>query len=81
MEDLQIAFKEARSFPGLTPPNNAKFLGKIETKCDVVNIYKDQYGNLWYDTESGRKFEIDIQEKMEKRRKEKRRSKRQGKIA
>ena len=30
MEDLQIAFKEARSFPGLTPPNNATLIGKKE---------------------------------------------------
>lgn len=69
MEDLRIAFKKAWSFPGLTPPNNAKFLGKMEAAEDVVNIYEDSQGNYWYDTESGRKFEQEMQERAKERKK------------
>lgn len=76
MEDLEIAFREARSFPGLTPPNNAKLIGKKETTTDIVNIYVDSDKNYWYDTERGRKFEKDIQEKEQERKKRKRFSKR-----
>lgn len=75
MKELQCASKEARSFPGLTPPNNAKLLGKLKTAEDVVNIYEDSKGNYWYDTENGRKFEMDMQERVKNRAKKKRRRK------
>lgn len=75
MEDLRIAFKEARSFPGLTPPNNAILVGKMEATKDIVNIYKDNRGNYWYDTESGRKFEQEMQERAKQRKKKNRRRK------
>lgn len=75
MEDLRIAFKEARSFPGLTPPNNAILVGKMEATKDIVNIYKDNRGNYWYDTENGRKFEQEMQERAKERKKKNRRRK------
>lgn len=75
MEELQCALKEARSFPGLKPPNNAKLLRQLKTAGDVVNIYEDSKGNYWYDTENGRKFEQDMQERAKERKKKKRRRK------
>ena len=81
MKELETGFKEAKSFPGLNPPNNATLLGKIQTPKDIVNIYKDSQGNYWYDTENGRKFEMDMQERIKKREEEKKRNRRRGKIA
>lgn len=69
MEELEMAMKEARSFTGLKPPNNAKLFGKMKAAEDVVNIYEDSQGNYWYDTERGRKFEQEMQERAKKRKK------------
>lgn len=79
-EELEIALKKAVSFPGLTPPNNAAVIGKIEATQDVINIYKDNQGNYYYDTENGRKFEQDMQERKKRRDKEKRRLGRRERI-
>lgn len=79
-EELEIARDQARSFPGLTPPNNAAMIGKIEATQDVINIYKDNQGNYYYDTENGRKFEQDMQERKKRRDKEKRRLGRRERI-
>lgn len=76
MGELQIARKEARSFPGLVPPNNAKLIGREQRKKDTVNYYKDQNGSYYYDTESSRRFEMDMQERAKRRAEEKRRARR-----
>ena len=75
-EELEVALKKAVSFPGLTPPNNATMIGKIEATQDVINVYKDNQGNYWYDTENGRKFEQDMQERRKKREEGKRKARR-----
>ncbi len=79
-EELEIARDQARSFPGLMPPNNAALIGKEEKGRDTINYYKDSTGNYYYDTESGRKFEQDMQERRKKREKEKRRLGRRERI-
>lgn len=79
-EELNVALKKAMSFSGLTPPNNAAIIGKIETTQDVINVYEDNQGNYWYDTENDRKFEVDMQEKRKKREEEKRRLGRRERI-
>ena len=80
-EELELAKKEARSFPGLTPPQNAVLIGKEEKKNDTINYYKDSAGNYYYDTESGRKFEQDMLERNNRRKEEKRQLRIRGKIA
>ena len=80
-EELEIAKKEARSFSGLKPPNNAVLIGKEQKANDTINYYKDFAGNYYYDTENGRKFEQEMQERVKRREEEKRRNRRRGKIA
>lgn len=79
-EEVEIARKQARSFPGLIPPNSAALIGKEEKERDTINYYKDSAGNYYYDTENGRKFELDMQERRKKREDEKRKSRRRGRI-
>lgn len=80
-KELELAKKEARSFSGLIPPNNAVFIGKEEKANDTINYYKDFAGNYYYDTEKGRKFEEDMLERSNRRKEEKRKLKIRGKTA
>lgn len=61
MEDLQNIQQNAKSFTGLRPPNNAKYIGQRKTFNNIFYYYKDDKGNCWFDTESGREFEKKIQ--------------------
>lgn len=61
--------KEARSFSGLVPPYEAKFVGKKPTKYgDTIYYYKTGEG-YFYESESGYRFKY----KMDKLIKEKNR--------
>lgn len=60
--DIQILQETAMSFTGLTPPNNAKYIGQRKTEHDTFFFYKDDKGEYWYETESGRRFEKKMQE-------------------
>ena len=72
MEDeLRKAAGEARTFPGLTPPNKAEYIGALSKNGDTYYYYKDENGTYWFDTESLRKFEKEMAE-AEKRIKKRR---------
>lgn len=69
---LAEAAEKAWSFPGLNPPNGAKYIGSIKGERATFNYYEDDKGNFYLDTDSGREFCKWFQE-AEKRQKEKRR--------
>lgn len=54
---------EARSFPGLTPPNDAVEVLRKKTKNDTYIYYKDEDGNLYYNTKSTIAFELEMRER------------------
>lgn len=74
MTELDEALKEARSFSGLTPPNNAEYIESVRRNGEIYHFYKDATGNYYYDTESGRAFEMEMQERRKKREEAKKRT-------
>lgn len=77
-EVLEEARKDAWSFPGLTPPNNAVYIGAIETKEDVYFYYQDKEGNFYYDSQQMRCFELEMIEAQKKKQKRKWREKKRA---
>ncbi len=72
-ELLEEARSKAWSFSGLTPPNNAKYIGAIQKENDIYFYYQDKEGNFYYDSQQNRCFELAMKEakrKKEKRKKE-----------
>lgn len=59
---LEQARNQAWSFPGLTPPNHARYIGSIETKEDTYFYYQDREGNFYYDSQQMRSFELEMRE-------------------
>ena len=66
--ELLKAKANARSFPGLKPPNSAWYIGSIKNDDDTTNYYKDDEGNYYFDTEKGRAFEKEMQEAQKRNR-------------
>lgn len=66
-ELLEQARKNAWSFPGLTPPNNAEYIGAIRAKEDIYFYYQDKGGNFYYDSQRMRCFELEIREAQKKK--------------
>lgn len=64
---LETARSEARSFPGLVPPNNAVLIGAVDTGDDTYFYYQDDEGNFYYDSERMRRFETEMQERKKAR--------------
>lgn len=60
-DEMEKAMREAFSFPGLTPPNNAKLIGIREadpgSKVGKTYYYMDDYGNYYYTTDKQLEFE------------------------
>ena len=59
-KELELAQKNAYSFTGLKPPNDAWYIGSKEKSGDTYHYYKDAEGNYYYDSEKGRKFEEEM---------------------
>lgn len=71
MEELEIGLSQARSFPNLTPPNNAIEIGRKLMPSGITFIlYRDNEWNYYYESDRGLAFK----QEMERRRKEKKRS-------
>lgn len=64
---LAEAWEHARSFPGLTPPNNAVYIGAVEKRGEKYFFYRDSAGNFYYDSERGRRFQLEMQERKKER--------------
>ena len=60
-DEIMKARKNARSFPGLDPPNKAEEIGREELAGDTFIYYKDSLGNYWYNTKSTRNVEKEMQ--------------------
>lgn len=63
--ELEQADRDARSFPGLLPPNGAHYIGRRKKYL----YWKDSAGNYWYDTERGMEFKklmVQVQRKNKK---------------
>lgn len=52
--------KEAWSFRGLTPPNNAKKVAEERRNGQVYEYFVDNTGNVYYETEEGKKWKLKI---------------------
>ena len=62
-EELKkAAAGHARTFSGITPPNKASYIGALKKNGDTYYYWKDAEGNYWVDTESQRRFAIEMAE-------------------
>ena len=65
--------KEARSFSGLVPPYQAKFVGKKPTKYgDIIYYYKSDAG-YFYESESGYRFKYKMDRLIKEKKKNRQR--------
>lgn len=78
---LEEAQKNARSFPGLVPPNQAEEIGQVKGEQDTYTYYRDSGGNYYYSSGRTQRFEIEMQEAQERKRKRERQRRRQKKRA
>lgn len=67
---------DIHSFPGLIPPNGAKFLGLLNREDDIYAYYMDEEGEMYYENDKGHAFKkkiakIQLQMELDKRAKEK----------
>lgn len=68
-KEIEIAKKEATSFPGLVPPDNAKYIGSERTKNDSYDYFKTQDGKYYYQSDSTRLLEEQYQLKQKEKKK------------
>ena len=47
---------EAWSFRGFTPPNDAKKVAEEQIGKELFEYFMDEYGNVYYETTSGREW-------------------------
>lgn len=77
----EIELREARSFPGLKPPNDAQKIFWRRTDTGTYIYYQDSEGNLYYATEEGLAFEAHMQEVQKCQRQQKLRGILNGEVA
>lgn len=76
-EELDAAEKNARSFPGLSPPDNARYIGR---RCHKINTlitphtvtylyWRCSNGKYYYDTIGGMKFKREMEAAQKRRKK------------
>lgn len=53
MEIINIDFRNARSFPELTPPKDAIEIYQEKVGNNTYHYYQDKDGNLYYETDKG----------------------------
>jgi hypothetical protein len=70
--DLERAWKEARSFPGSRPPENAKEIDWKPVNGDTYILYKGESG-YFYNSVSGLRFAREMEIMQRERRYKKRR--------
>lgn len=69
-EELQIAWKKARSLPEQEVPAGAVFIGEIKTKNDTFYFYKSE-SEYFYESESGKQFNESVKEREQMKRRKK----------
>lgn len=55
MTELEMAWKEARSFVEKYPPNEAEYIGTITKGNTNFLFYKEKSGTYWYKSEKNDK--------------------------
>lgn len=75
---LEEARENARSFPGLIPPDNAVYIGAVDAGDDTYFYYRDSSGNFYYESGRMRRFELEMMERMKERERQRRRQKRRA---
>lgn len=73
MEETGI--EEARSFPGLNPPNNAKEVARVTRHHGTYIYFRDKQGNYWYDSVEGLNFKRKMAEAEQRQKTERRNQK------
>lgn len=69
-EKLKKAWKNAESFEGPKPPNNAQEIGRVSSRKDgglIFIFYEDEKGNFYYQSNRQKKFETEMTEKRKKK--------------
>lgn len=69
LQELGTAHGKARSFPGLSPPDGARYIGRRRCRTGVCLYWKDSGGNYWYDTERGQAFKAEMEAAQKKNKK------------
>lgn len=54
--------KDAASFAGLEPPNEAVEIGRVTRRKNTFIFYRDKEGKLYYDTLRGLRFKKKMEE-------------------
>lgn len=65
--ELEEAYEKAWSFPGLHPPENARYIGYQKSGTQKYLYWRDSRGNYWYDTERGMAFKKSMEEAQKKK--------------
>ncbi len=60
--------KEARSFPDLSPPNDAVLVHMVGESENITYYYRDRAGQIYYETSAGRKFKREMELARRKRK-------------
>lgn len=68
-QELKTAHREAWSFPGLSPPQGARYIGCQRRPTGLYRYWKDAAGNYWYETDQGMAFKRDMAVVQQKKRK------------
>ncbi len=71
--ELEAAREKAWSFPGLQPPENARYIGYQKIGTEKYLYWRDSRGNYWFDTEGGMAFKKEMEEIQKKKRASRRR--------
>lgn len=74
MQELETAHENARSFPGLLPPDNARYIGYQRYGSGKYLYWKDSAGKYWYETERGMDFKREMEDAKKKKKKAPRRN-------
>lgn len=70
--------KERMVLSRLIPPNNATYIGAVETKGDTYFYYQDEEGNFYYDSQQIRRFELEMREAQKRKQQRKWREKKRA---
>lgn len=59
-QDIENLRNRAWTFRGFTPPHNAKKVAEEMRRGERYEYFKDEDGNIWYETTSGREWKEKI---------------------
>lgn len=60
-QELETAHREAWSFPGLSPPQGARYIGCQRRPTGMYRYWKDAAGKYWYETDQGTAFKREME--------------------